>query len=59
MAASAMYADTTQCMCVVSARALWPAASPFAAKRTVKPMVQVSLHGNHIGRPLTSGGMTG
>lgn len=58
MAGSAMYANTTHDMCVVAARALWPVASPFATKRTA-PAVQVSLHGNHIGRPLTFGGMTG
>jgi hypothetical protein len=54
-----MYADTTQNMCVAAARALWPVASPFAAKRTVKPTIQVSLNGTHVGRPTASGDTTG
>jgi hypothetical protein len=54
-----MYANTTQDMCVVAARALWPVASPFAAKRTVKPTIQVSFSGNHVGRPTAFGDSSG
>jgi hypothetical protein len=58
MAGTAMYANTPHCMCGVDARADWPVASPFATEHTAKPAtVQVSLNGNHIERPLASGGI--
>ena len=58
MAGSAMYANTTQDMCVVAARARWSVTSPFAAKPTVVPSTtQVKLHGNRIERPLALGGI--
>ncbi len=59
MAGTAMYANTTQDMCVVAARARWSVASPFAALHTAEPTIQVSLNGKHDGRPKASGGSSG
>jgi hypothetical protein len=54
-----MYANTTPDMCVAAARARWSVTSPFAAKRTAVPTIQVSLNGKHGGRPMASGGSSG